>query len=302
MPSPRPGYAPAAACSSRHGTIWVIGTYHNIFRVGRLMQDMGFWILNDVIWLKTNPMPNFRGVRFTNAHETLIWAQKQRGARYTFNYHAMKRLNDDLQMRSDWELPLCTGGERLKPERRKGTRHSEAGGAALSGDSGQLESRRRGARPLLRQRHHRRRGQETAPTLDRHRARRDLYPVASRAHRRRAAGGVRRGSVRAVRASAASRACPLGRCWSAACSSRDRLSILASGGRAVPQSWPMGRCAATGSSAPFTRSRRTSRTRRATGGSTGITTIPRHRPSGAASTGCANRCVLPRRSVTDDAN
>jgi site-specific DNA-methyltransferase (adenine-specific) len=96
------------------GTIWVIGTYHNIFRVGRLMQDIGYWILNDVVWVKTNPMPNFRGVRFTNAHETLIWAQKERGARYTFNYQAMKRLNDGKQMRSDWELPLCTGDERLK--------------------------------------------------------------------------------------------------------------------------------------------------------------------------------------------
>ncbi len=95
------------------GTIWVIGTYHNIFRVGRLMQDVGYWILNDVVWLKANPMPNFRGVRFTNAHETLIWAQRNRGARYTFNYHAMKRLNDDIQMRSDWRLPLCTGSERL---------------------------------------------------------------------------------------------------------------------------------------------------------------------------------------------
>jgi len=96
------------------GTMWVIGTYHNIFRVGRLMQDIGYWILNDVVWVKTNPMPQFRGVRFTNAHETVIWAQKKRGARYTFNYEAMKRLNDDLQMRSDWEIPLCTGDERLK--------------------------------------------------------------------------------------------------------------------------------------------------------------------------------------------
>ncbi len=96
------------------GTIWVIGTYHNIFRVGKLMQDIGFWILNDVAWVKTNPMPNFRGVRFTNAHETLIWAQKQRGARYTFNYQVMKRLNDGKQMRSDWELPICSGDERLK--------------------------------------------------------------------------------------------------------------------------------------------------------------------------------------------
>ncbi len=96
------------------GTLWVIGSYHNIFRIGNILQDLGFWILNDVIWLKTNPMPNFRGVRFTNAHETLIWAQKKKGAKYTFNHHAMKALNDDLQMRSDWTLPLCTGKERIK--------------------------------------------------------------------------------------------------------------------------------------------------------------------------------------------
>jgi modification methylase len=96
------------------GTLWVIGSYHNIYRVGAILQDLDFWILNDVIWLKTNPMPNFRGVRFTNAHETLIWAQKKQGAAYTFNYHAMKDLNDDLQMRSDWTLPICNGKERLK--------------------------------------------------------------------------------------------------------------------------------------------------------------------------------------------
>jgi modification methylase len=96
------------------GTIWVIGTYHNIFRVGKILQDLDYWILNDVIWIKTNPMPNFRGVRFTNAHETLIWAQKSKGAKYTFNHHSMKSLNDNLQMRSDWHLPLCTGKERLK--------------------------------------------------------------------------------------------------------------------------------------------------------------------------------------------
>jgi modification methylase len=96
------------------GTLWVIGSYHNIFRIGKMMQDLGFWILNDVVWIKTNPMPNFRGVRFTNAHETLIWAQKEQGKPYTFNYHYMKALNDDLQMRSDWYLPLCTGRERLK--------------------------------------------------------------------------------------------------------------------------------------------------------------------------------------------
>ena len=96
------------------GTIWVIGSYHNIYRVGAIMQDLGYWILNDVVWIKNNPMPNFRGVRFTNAHETLIWAQKKKGAKYTFNHRAMKALNEDLQMRSDWNLPLATGGERVK--------------------------------------------------------------------------------------------------------------------------------------------------------------------------------------------
>ncbi|MFM1961127.1 MAG: hypothetical protein RL588_2644 [Pseudomonadota bacterium] len=99
------------------GAIWVIGSYHNIFRVGTILQDLGFWILNDVVWRKTNPMPNFKGARFTNAHETLIWAAKGRGAkRYTFNYDAMKMANDELQMRSDWTFPLCTGEERLKDE------------------------------------------------------------------------------------------------------------------------------------------------------------------------------------------
>ena len=98
------------------GTLWVIGSYHNIFRVGAILQDLGFWILNDVIWRKTNPMPNFRGRRFTNAHETLIWCAKSSAARYTFNYEAMKALNDALQMRSDWLIPLCTGQERLKDD------------------------------------------------------------------------------------------------------------------------------------------------------------------------------------------
>ena len=101
------------------GTIWVIGTYHNIFRVGAILQDLGFWTLNDVVWIKRNPMPNFRGVRFTNAHETLIWAQKMRGPRYVFNHRSMKALNDDLQMRSDWYLPICTGKERLKVNGKK---------------------------------------------------------------------------------------------------------------------------------------------------------------------------------------
>jgi modification methylase len=99
------------------GALWVIGSYHNIFRVGAILMDLGFWILNDVVWRKTNPMPNFRGRRFTNAHETLIWAAKSRDQKsYTFNYEAMKALNDELQMRSDWTLPICSGAERLKDE------------------------------------------------------------------------------------------------------------------------------------------------------------------------------------------
>ena len=98
----------------KNGTIWVIGSYHNIFRVGSKIQDLGFWILNDVIWNKNNPMPNFRGTRFTNAHETLIWASKSQGSKYTFNYQSLKCLNDDLQMRSTWNLPICNGKERLK--------------------------------------------------------------------------------------------------------------------------------------------------------------------------------------------
>jgi modification methylase len=99
-----------------NGTIWVIGSYHNIFRVGAAIQDEGFWILNDIVWRKANPMPNFKGTRFTNAHETLIWASKSEGARYTFNYDAMKMLNEELQMRSDWSFPICSGAERLKDD------------------------------------------------------------------------------------------------------------------------------------------------------------------------------------------
>ncbi len=100
-----------------NGTIWVIGSYHNIFRVGASLQDLGFWMLNDIIWRKTNPMPNFRGRRFQNAHETLIWASRdQKSKGYTFNYEAMKAANDDVQMRSDWLFPICTGGERLKDD------------------------------------------------------------------------------------------------------------------------------------------------------------------------------------------
>ncbi len=101
------------------GTLWVIGSYHNIYRVGAILQDIGFWMLNDVIWRKTNPMPNFRGRRFTNAHETLLWCARSQNSKYQFNYDAMKALNDDLQMRSDWLLPLCTGAERLKKNGKK---------------------------------------------------------------------------------------------------------------------------------------------------------------------------------------
>ena len=99
-----------------NGAIWVIGSYHNIFRLGAELQNQGYWILNDVIWRKSNPMPNFRGKRFTNAHETMIWASRDEGAKYTFNYEALKALNEGIQMRSDWVLPICTGHERLKDE------------------------------------------------------------------------------------------------------------------------------------------------------------------------------------------
>ena len=103
----------------KNGALWVIGSYHNIFRLGAAIQDLGFWILNDVIWNKNNPMPNFRGTRFTNAHETLIWASKNQKSKYTFNYQSLKCLNDDLQMRSNWNLPICNGMERLKKNGKK---------------------------------------------------------------------------------------------------------------------------------------------------------------------------------------
>ncbi len=98
------------------GTLWVIGSYHNIYRVGSLLQDLGYWILNDIVWRKSNPMPNFRGRRFTNAHETLLWVAKSKDSKYRFNYEAMKALNDDLQMRSDWYFPICVGAERLRDD------------------------------------------------------------------------------------------------------------------------------------------------------------------------------------------
>ena len=102
-----------------NGSIWVIGSYHNIFRLGYILQNLDYWILNDVIWRKNNPMPNFKGTRFTNAHETLIWASKSKKSKYTFNYQSLKCLNDDLQMRSDWTFPICGGKERLKKNGKK---------------------------------------------------------------------------------------------------------------------------------------------------------------------------------------
>ncbi len=156
-------------------TLWVIGSYHNIFRVGTILQDLDFWILNDVVWRKSNPMPNFRGRRFTNAHETLIWAAREQAGRYTFNYEALKAGNEDVQMRSDWTLALCTGEERLKDgDRQEAAPDPEAGGAAFARHRRELEARRRGARSLLRHRHHRRRRQTPRPALHRHRARGDL--------------------------------------------------------------------------------------------------------------------------------
>lgn len=101
------------------GSIWVIGTYHNIFRVGAKLQDLGFWMLNDVVWIKSNPMPNFKGTRFNNAHETMLWATKSEKSKYTFHYHSMKTMNEDLQMRSDWLIPICQGEERIKVNGQK---------------------------------------------------------------------------------------------------------------------------------------------------------------------------------------
>ena len=108
-----------------NGALWTIGSYHNIFRVGAMLQDMGFWILNDIVWVKTNPMPNFRGTRFTNAHETLIWATPTKTGKYTFNYETMKKLNGGKQMRSDWDINICLGEERLKDENGKSLHNTQ---------------------------------------------------------------------------------------------------------------------------------------------------------------------------------
>ena len=176
------------------GTIWVIGSYHNIFRVGAAMQDLGFWILNDIVWRKTNPMPNFRGRRFQNAHETLIWATRdQKGKSYTFNYDALKASNDDIQMRSDWLFPICTGAERLKNDRwRQAASDAKAGGAAGPRHAGLDQAGRCRARPVLRLGHDRRGGQAARPPFRRRRARAGLHRRRAGAHRRRQAAVGRR--------------------------------------------------------------------------------------------------------------
>ena len=167
-------------------TLWVIGSYHNIFRVGSILQDLGFWILNDVVWRKTNPMPNFRGRRFTNAHETLIWAARDAGAKgYTFNYEALKAGNEDVQVRSDWTLALCTGEERLKSGNGKKLHPTQKPEALLARvHSRRLAARRPGARPVLRHRHDRRGRQAPGPPLRRHRARGELCQGGAKAPRR----------------------------------------------------------------------------------------------------------------------
>ena len=189
------------------GAIWVIGSYHNIFRLGVALQDLGFWIQNDVIWRKTNPMPNFRGKRFTNAHETLIWAGRDAKARVTFNYEAMKALNDDIQMRSDWLFPICSGPERLKDGEGRKAHPTQKPEALLHRAAARLhQPGRPRARSLLRHRHDRRGGQAARPALARHRARSGLR----RGRARRASPGCgrcRRRRWRPPGPSAPSRAC-----------------------------------------------------------------------------------------------
>ena len=202
------------------GALWVIGSYHNIFRVGAILQDLGFWILNDVVWRKTNPMPNFRGRRFTNAHETLIWATKNPKQQYTFNYEAMKALNDELQMRSDWTLPICSGHERLKDadgQKAHSTQKPEALLHRVIVSSHQAGRRDPGS--LLRLGHHRRGGQAAGPPLHRHRARKDLCRCRARAHRRNRSRPTATRS-KSPNPSAPSRAFPSAGWWSAGCCRR----------------------------------------------------------------------------------
>ena len=158
-----------------NGAIWVIGSYHNIFRVGAALQDLGFWILNDIVWRKTNPMPNFKGTRFTNAHETLIWAARSKDAKYTFHYDALKMLNDELQMRS--RLDAAALHRRRAPEeprRPQAAFDAEARSAAASRRARHHQAGRSHPRSLLRHRHHGRRRQAARAPLHRHRARRRI--------------------------------------------------------------------------------------------------------------------------------
>ena len=193
----------------RDATIVVIGSYHNIFRVGAILQDLGFWILNDIVWRKANPMPNFRGRRFTNAHETLIWAARSADAKgYTFNYEALKAGNEDSQARSDWYFPICTGAERLKDTNGRKTHPTQKPEALLAaGPSCRLASRRPRARPVLRLRHDRRGRPPPAASLHRRRAQFALRRRRPRANRRGRTAGRSRQSRRCRRA-AASRASP----------------------------------------------------------------------------------------------
>jgi modification methylase len=252
------------------GAIWVDGTYHNIYRLGAIMQDLGYWFLNDVIWLKTNPMPNFRGVRFTNAHETLIWASRTRVARYTFNHHAMKALNDDLQMRSDWSLPICSGNERIKINGVKA--HSTQKPEALLYRAILVQQpRRRRPGPLLRQRHTGGGGEKTGPTGSASRLDVGYIEIA----RKRIAEILRLSRLSswmcAIR-NAGSRASPSVACWRTACSGRANRSTSAPIAPWSPGSNRMGTCWWTASRAPSTRPAGISwAAAPVTAGSTGIT-------------------------------
>ena len=194
----------------RDATIVVIGSYHNIFRVGAILQDLGFWILNDIVWRKANPMPNFRGRRFTNAHETMIWAARSADAKaYTFNYEALKAGNEDCQARSDWFLPICTGAERLKDARGRKTHPTQKPEALLPARAARgLQPRRSRARSVLRLGHHRRRrAPPAAASSSGWSATRLMPPRRARASTRSFRSPPRR-SPRSADASAASRASP----------------------------------------------------------------------------------------------
>ena len=192
----------------KDGTLWVIGTYHNIFRIGAILQELGFWILNDVVWRKANPMPNFRGRRFTNAHETLIWAAPGPGRRYRFNYQAMKALNDDVQMRSDWYLPaLHRRRAAAQRARAEAAPDAEARGAAAPRAAGLHRPRRHRARPVPRHRHHRRGRPPPARAIT---SASSAIPPMSRPRWAGCAGcarAARRGAGRHARPSATRRGC-----------------------------------------------------------------------------------------------